>query len=245
MNGTTNYILYNMETKDIEFLEALKQAQELGYAEANPSADIDGLDVQHKCAISANIAFNAIIDETEMDVEGIRRITKADILYFKEKDLTCKLIATASRQGGSITAYVEPTLLEKTEAEAIVPKNFNLISLTGRMSGKLSFFGQGAGKYPTGDTILHDIIDIRNGYCPKRHLMELLPVDNGQEEHCYYIRLKAGCMAPDLKAAIKSEEIFGGASVYITKPISVKAMHAMAKQLKEKDPDMFFAGMRN
>ena len=149
LNGTTNYIMDAMHHSDVDFADVLAQAQALGYAEADPSADIDGLDIQRKLILSANAAFGVSLREADVPVSGIRNVRKADIARFQAHGCTCKLIATAEQRGGSISAYVEPTLLGSDALEAAVPANFNLISMDGDRMGVQSFFGQGRGRYPT------------------------------------------------------------------------------------------------
>lgn len=131
LNGTTNYIMDAMHGSDVDFADVLAQAQALGYAEADPSADIDGLDIQRKLILSANVAFGVSLREADVPVFGIRNVRKADIARFQAHGCTCKLIATAEQAGGSIRAYVEPTLLGRDALEAAVPANFNLISMDG------------------------------------------------------------------------------------------------------------------
>lgn len=143
LNGTTNYIMDAMHSSDADFADVLAQAQALGYAEADPSADIDGLDIQRKLILSANVAFGVSLREADVPVFGIRNVRKADIARFQAHSCTCKLIATAEQRGGSIRAYVEPTLLGRDALEAAVPANFNLISIakTG-MSSSVGMFRQ-------------------------------------------------------------------------------------------------------
>lgn len=139
LNGTTNYIMDAMHGSDVDFADVLAQAQALGYAEADPSADIDGLDIQRKLILSANVAFGVSLREADVPVFGIRNVRKADIARFQAHGCTCKLIATAEQKGGSIRAYVEPTLLGSDALEAAVPANFNLISMDGdRMARRAS-----------------------------------------------------------------------------------------------------------
>lgn len=163
LNGTTNYIMDAMHHSDVDFADVLAQAQTLGYAEADPSADIDGLDIQRKLILSANVAFGVSLREADVPVSGIRNVRKADIARFQAHGCTCKLIATAEQAGGSIRAYVEPTLLGRDALEAAVPANFNLISMDGDRMGVQSFFGQGAGRYPTAYNVVQDLVDITRG----------------------------------------------------------------------------------
>ena len=120
LNGTTNYIMDAMHGSDVDFADVLAQAQALGYAEADPSADIDGLDIQRKLILSANVAFGVSLREADVPVFGIRNVRKADIARFQAHGCTCKLIATAEQKSGSIRAYVEPTLLSHDALEAAV-----------------------------------------------------------------------------------------------------------------------------
>ena len=115
MNGTTNYILDAMQNLGSDFAEVLATAQKLGYAEADPSADIDGLDVRRKCAISASLAFDAVLGEEDVPTFGIRHITKADIDYFTSLGMTCKLLGQAKREGGRIVAYASCLVIFSTE----------------------------------------------------------------------------------------------------------------------------------
>ena len=160
MNGTSNFILSAMTSEGKDFDDVLKTAQDLGYAEADPSADIDGDDVRNKCAISASIAFGCPVDVNSIMQSGIRHISKADIDWFKENGLVCKLFATAKRDGDSFDAVVEPVLLSCDTVEANVPKNYNITCLYGETIGEVKLYGQGAGGLPTGNAIVQDIIDI-------------------------------------------------------------------------------------
>ena len=158
MNGTTNYIMDAMNKSDVDFADVLKKAQELGYAEVDPSADIDGWDIQRKLIISA-----VCLQEEDVPVFGIRNVSAADIRRFQARGLTCKLIASAEKLSDSVAAYVEPKLLGADALEAAVPANFNLISFESEYAGKESFFGQGAGRYPTAYNVVQDLVDIASG----------------------------------------------------------------------------------
>ena len=127
MNGTTNFIMDAMHKADVDFPAILKEAQELGYAEADPSADIDGDDIRRKLCISANIAFDAALEEKAIPTFGIRTVTAADIAAFKSHGFACKLLARAESAQGGVCAYVEPALVGADDLEAAVPANFNLI----------------------------------------------------------------------------------------------------------------------
>ncbi len=165
MNGTCNYILDSMTRLGLDYAEVLKDAQALGYAEAEPSTDVDGIDTWHKLILSANIAFGVSLEKDDVPVAGIRNITAADIAAFKMHGYVCKLVGTADRTG---EAHVQPTLCPAGALEAAVPANFNLISLEGSIAGRQSFFGQGAGRYPTALNVVQDCADLLEGkgfYC--------------------------------------------------------------------------------
>jgi homoserine dehydrogenase len=160
LNGTTNYILDSMDDKGEDFSVALKNAQNLGYAEADPSSDIDGIDVKNKVVISSAIAFNSIIDIEKFPCFGIRNISKTDIDYFKRDNLTIKLIGEAQRYQDKYEAFVMPNLFQRDTIEATVKRNLNIVTLYGSTIGELKFYGQGAGKFPTANAIIQDILDI-------------------------------------------------------------------------------------
>lgn len=200
LNGTTNYIMDAMHHSDVDFADVLAQAQTLGYAEADPSADIDGLDIQRKLILSANVAFGVSLREADVPVSGIRNVRKADIARFQAHGCTCKLIAAAEQRGGSISAYVEPTLLGSDALEAAVPANFNLISMDGDRMGVQSFFGQGAGRYPTAYNVVQDLVDITRGV-HAFYTDSFVPAvpDNAGVQHRYYVRTRAAL--PELAAS--------------------------------------------
>ena len=240
MNGTTNYIMDAMNQSDVDFDEVLAKAQALGYAEADPSADIDGWDIQRKLIISADVAFGVSLREEDVPVFGIRNVTAADIRRFRAHGRTCKLIASAEKLADSVAAYVEPTLLTAEALEAAVPAHFNLISLEGEYAGKQSFFGQGAGRYPTAYNVVQDLVDIANG---KRgfYTEEFLAADtnNAGALHPYYVRTQA--KLPELEAMARED--WDGAIV--TLPVSVAQMHSLLKKLLEQDPQSLIAAVSN
>lgn len=189
MNGTSNYIMDAMHKSDVDFAEVLKKAQALGYAEADPSADIDGDDIRRKLAISANIAFDAVLDETAIPEFGIRYVTAKDIANFRVHGFVCKLLAYAGTAENGICAYIEPTLVDEHDLEAAVSVNNNLISCQGALLGRQSFYGQGAGRFPTAANVMQDCLDIMAGkreFYAKRATPAAL--DGSGEAHPYYVR---------------------------------------------------------
>ena len=237
MNGTTNFILDTMLKSPVRFADVLARAQELGYAEADPSADIDGLDIQRKLIISSNVAFDCLLKEEDVPVFGIRNITDGDIRTFTEAGFVCKLVATGLKTADGVSAWVEPTLLSSRDMMAAVPSNFNLITYTGEYLGEQSCYGQGAGRFPTAANVVQDCIDILGG---EKGFYDSAAnrVPQGSHAHPYYVRTTA-----------KSEwldELFDhtlGQGI-VTKPVSNLQMHAFMASIAAEDPEAFMAGIR-
>ncbi len=236
INGTTNYILDRMNRTAESFEEVLKQAQSFGYAEADPSADIDGLDVQRKCAISINRAFDVIVSPEDIPAAGIRYITRDDIIAFRAAGKVCRLICHGAFQGGKVVAYVEPTLFDADSLEASVHDNNNLITLTGNYVGRLSIYGQGAGRYPTAHSIVEDIVDIHEGHTHPYRLSVDAEVDNSVVYHSYYVR-------SDDMSFIKDHAIGTRGKGIVTGPISVAEMHGLVQERLAAGEKVFFAAM--
>ena len=239
MNGTTNFIMDAMHASPVSFPEILKQAQELGYAEADPSADIDGDDVRRKLTISANIAFDALVQEEDIPMFGIRTVTDGDIRAFKAHGFVCKLLATAKAAEGGVCTFIEPTLVDSHDLEAAVPKNFNLITYCGEKVGRHSFFGQGAGRNPTAFTAVEDCLDIvagKPGFYTQA--MKPAPVLCGGEAHPYYVR--TAC--PD--AFLQSVTVEQWGDGVVTACVSVEEMLRWGRAQLAKDPGCFLAGIR-
>jgi len=228
MNGTCNYILDNMTRLGLPYDEVLKQAQKLGYAEANPSTDVDGIDTWHKVILSANIAFGVSVDKETVPVAGIRNIRAQDVENFKAHGLVCKLISTGKQMDGRYSVSVQPTLVPEGEPEAAVPMNYNLITFVGDTSDRMSFFGQGAGRYPTAYNVVQDLVDVLAGkgfYAPYGGKVA---ADNSETMR-WYVR---GGWAGEI------EESWG--SAVVTKAVAVADMHAWLKE----NPDAFAAAIR-
>ena len=241
MNGTTNFILDAMISDHRDFADVLLEAQRLGYAEANPSADIDGLDTARKTAISSSIAFDTQVDEKDVMIFSLRNIKKADIEYIEKKlNSTVRYIGTGVLIDGVVSAFVEPTIIEKESVLSNVKKNNNMISLVGKNVGMLSFFGQGAGKYPTGISVAQDVIDVVNGDTDLLSPGAKLAVDNSLESHAYYVRTKADIC----KEYIDSIDAIDNEKYIVTKPISVSLAHKLADEISSKDAEFFIAGIK-
>ncbi len=160
INGTCNYILTKMAEEDKEFNQALKEAQNSGYAEANPILDIEGEDTSHKLAILVSLAFGQWVNNEKIYTEGITKITKKDILYAQELGYAIKLLGIAKIVENEIEVRVHPTMIPKTHLLASVSGVYNGIYLIGDLTGPLIFYGQGAGKLPTSSAIISDLISL-------------------------------------------------------------------------------------
>lgn len=166
VNGTTNYILTKMFEKGMSFQEALAKAAELGYAEADPTADIEGLDAGRKVAIMASSAFHSRVVFDDVHVEGITKITPQDIRYAKEFDSVIKLIGIARNTPEGVEACVYPMLLSEEHPLASVRNSFNGVFVHGDAVDDVMFYGRGAGELPTASAVMGDLIDVvRNIAC--------------------------------------------------------------------------------
>jgi homoserine dehydrogenase len=173
LNGTCNYILSNMSKKDESFRTALKQAQDKGYAEADPTLDINGHDSAHKLAILASISFGCEILPGDIFVEGIENIDIVDIRYGKEMGYTLKLLAIGQKtDAGKLFLRVHPSFISSENALARVDGPFNAVSIFGHAVGQTMFYGRGAGMMPTASAVVADIIDVAMGNSKKlfKHL---------------------------------------------------------------------------
>ena len=188
LNGTSNYILDKMTQDKISFAEALKQAQNLGYAERDPSADISGFDVKNKIMIASSLAFKTIVDFDAIHVFGIENISSADILAFHNQGVVCKLFASAKKDGNSYTINVEPTLFLEKDIVASVHVNNNIAFVTSKSSGTIMIHGQGAGRYPTGYAIVSDLIDIKENRVKETEFSNVMHASATSKDESYYVR---------------------------------------------------------
>lgn len=227
MNGTCNYILDNMTRFGLDYSDALKQAQKLGYAEANPATDVDGIDTWHKVILSSNIAFGVSMDKETVPVAGIGNIQAEDVANFTAHGMVCKLISTGKRTENGYSVYVQPTLVAQGTPESAVPMNYNLITFIGETSDRMSFYGQGAGRYPTAYNVVEDLVDVLSGkgfYAPYG---KTVAADNSAAMR-YYVR-------GPWQGAV--EETWGNA--VITAPVSVSQIHSWYKE----NPGAFLAAI--
>jgi homoserine dehydrogenase len=160
VNGTCNYVLSQMTYENMGFERALKEAQKRGFAEADPTLDIEGDDSAHKLAILTALAFNMPVDFSDIYLEGITSVTHDDVLYADELGYVIKLLAIAKSDGAEVEARVHPALVPKDSLLAAVRDEFNALLVEGDIVGTNMYYGKGAGKHPTSSAIIGDIIDI-------------------------------------------------------------------------------------
>ena len=160
INGTTNYILTRMAREGVDFSSALKKAQELGYAEANPENDIEGIDASYKLAILASLAFHSRVRPQDICCEGISRLSNRDFRYAKQLGFAIKLLAIAKQDKGSIEVRVHSVFIPEGSLLAKVDGVYNAVLVEGDLIGKVLFFGEGAGAQPTSSAVVADIVSV-------------------------------------------------------------------------------------
>lgn len=160
VNGTTNFIMTKMMKEGLNFDVVLKEAQELGFAEADPSADVDGLDAARKMVLLANLAFKMELDLDDVTVKGIRQVTQADINFAESLGYTIKLIGIASMDDYKAEVTVEPTLLPSDHPLALVNDEMNAVFVHGDAIGETMFYGPGAGSLPTATAVVSDLMEV-------------------------------------------------------------------------------------
>lgn len=194
VNGTTNYILSRMSDEGVDYASCLKDAQALGYAEANPTADVDGFDAMYKCSILSSLAYKKRVPISKIYREGISAIAVEDINYGKELGLTLKLLAISKNNDGKIEARVHPAFLPNEHPLSSVKGSFNAVYVNGDNVGDLMFYGRGAGALPTGSAIVSDVIFAAMKDEPRRFAWEEVKEINDADFESefnskYYIRL--------------------------------------------------------
>lgn len=220
VNGTTNYILTKMHKENAEFNEVLKEAQGLGYAEADPTADVDGHDAAYKLSILGMIAFNSYFDYRQIYTEGIRNISRRDIEIAKEYGYVIKLLAIGiEHDQKNVELRVHPVMIRKEHPLAAVNDSYNAVFVQGDSLGESMFYGRGAGQMPTASAIVGDIIDLamhhaKGGTSPALnfdlHEKKIVPIGNIYSK--YFLRLMVKDQ-PGVLAAIAN--VFGDSEVSI------------------------------
>lgn len=203
-NGTTNYILSNMHAYDADFDVMIKDAQNKGYAESDPSADLEGYDIVNKLALSADVAFQTFLNPSSIPVFGISTIKKEDIAYFKSKGWTCKLMAFAQKYQNSISAFCMPTLI-KDDISSQINANLNLATATSQFLGTIQLIGQGAGGDPTASAVISDCYDIMTKI---NHfdIHHSYPLNLSMTSFPFYIRLEKSVFHEELGISYEYDE---------------------------------------
>ena len=187
-NGTTNYILSKMSDEGSEFAVALKEAQDCGYAEFDPSDDIDGMDTAYKVVLSSCKGFGILANIQDLDIYGIRHISAKDIAYACKHGYVCKLIGSGVKSDSSVSGTVIPTFIPKQNIFATIPANFNAIESDSKTLGKMTYVGQGAGSYPTAHAVVQDLIDLVLHQDTEVSFGESICVDNKSRVSSFYVR---------------------------------------------------------
>lgn len=237
VNGTTNYMLTRMDEDGMSYEDALKEAQERGFAEADPTADVDGLDAAAKIAILASIAFNSRVTMNQVFTEGIRRISPVDLAMAHETGYAVKLLAHAYRSDGGIDVRVHPTMIPESHQLATVNGVFNAIYTVGDAAGENMFFGEGAGAGPAASAVMGDVLEVA------RHLQmgikpivgctctDELPILSVEDLHTkYYIRFVV---------ADRSGVLASAADIFAKYDVSVKTVTQRGNAARD-DVDLVF-----
>ena len=201
VNGTSNFILSKMTDEGVDFAAALKEAQAAGYAEADPTLDIEGTDSAHKLQILVTLAFRTFVDLKDIHTEGITRVTAQDIAYARELGYRIKLLAIAKATNGGVEVRVHPTMIPAASPLAAVAGVFNAVFITGDAVGDLMFYGRGAGQMPTASAVWADTLDIARRIAhdvpalalelPSAGPGALPPAPMDAIRCCYYLRVMA------------------------------------------------------
>lgn len=259
INGTTNYILTRMEKAELEFATALKEAQDLGYAEADPTSDIEGFDPAYKISILSTIAFHTDVRPEDVFHEGISRMASQDFRYARELGYAIKLLAIAKKEGPSIEVRVHPVFIPDDMLLAKVDGVFNAVQIEGDLTGRVIFYGRGAGSEPTANVVVADAIHIAQSINLGLSMKPETPLDFPKQIKSisdivtrYYIRMtigdQAGVLAQitkvlgdnliSISSAIQKEADVKSQSaeiVIMTHPAQEKAMLQAIEQMQKLD----------
>ena len=239
LNGTTNFILDKMHRDKLSYKIAISNAQQLGYAELDPSSDVCGIDTAYKITLGCMVAYNVFVNVKDMNIYGISTIEDIDIQYAEKHNARVRLCGRAERKGDKISAFVEPVFVSAESIESSILENINHTWYKCKNCGTFSFTGQGAGKLPTGGNVVRDILSIQKGefYFTKKENNGELKVDNSDEKHRYYIRFKGDNCNFIPEEWIGKKEVSGNYCFVITKEVSLVEINNLLKDNK----DCFYA----
>ena len=238
LNGTTNYILTKMEREGAAFEEVLKEAQEKGYAERNPEADIEGYDACRKIAILSSLMCGKNVRYQDIYTEGITKITATDFKYAKAMDCTIKLLGLSKEENGKFYAMVSPFLISKSHPLSMVNDVFNAVCVHGNMLGDSMYYGRGAGKLPTASAVVSDVVDCA------RHIgkiitcfwdaedVKLTSVD--EVEHVFFVRVEKAKEQAAKEAFKDVKEVTAGVDgefAFVTGRMSEKEFNEKAEKV--------------
>ena len=251
LNGTTNYILTRMTQSGLSYDEALKEATDLGYAEADPTADVDGLDAGRKIAIMASIAFHSRVTFSDVYIEGIRNITAKDIFYAKEFNSVIKLVGIARKDENGIEVKVLPILIPQEHPLATVNDSFNAVFVHGTASDDTMYYGRGAGKRPTASAVTGDLCTVARHIIEKHSNLHVcscykeLPIKNIQDTYSrFFLRMQVADR-PGVLANITS--VFGTSQVSIAQIIQKSRQNGNAELviITDKVKELYFSDALN
>jgi len=232
LNGTTNYILTKMDKEGADYSDVLKQAQDLGYAERDPEADVEGHDAGRKIAILASLMTGKTVRYEDVHVEGITAIESVDFSFAKAMDRTVKLIAAVSDKDGAITAIVAPHMVSTEHPLGGVNDVFNAVYVTGNMLGDVMFYGKGAGKLATASAVVSDVMDAARADMNDMALPctwgegSLKPADHKKSAGQFFIRVKdaeAGAIK-NAVSGLKEVASIAGWTGYVTQVMTEEAL---------------------
>lgn len=190
LNGTTNFMLSEMEQNNLDYHVVLKQAQDLGFAEADPTADVGGFDVQSKLALLAKLCFGTTFTPSKIPTVGITRLTAVDFEYAKLMECTIKMVGKATRKGNTVELFVSPALVSKNQTLASIHGATNMVQVVSESLGESAYVGQGAGRYPTAQSIIADVIQLAKGQMPPPFPVGKAPLDMDVDfSSRFYVRL--------------------------------------------------------
>lgn len=231
LNGTTNFILDKMHREKLSYKVALTKAQQLGYAELDPSSDVCGFDTAYKITLGCMVAYNIFMNVKDMNVYGISTIDDIDIQYAEKHNARVRLCGRAEREGDKISAFVEPVFVAENSIESSILENINHTWYKCKNCGTFSFTGQGAGKWPTGSNVVRDILSVQQGdfYFTNKKNNSKLKVDNSNEKYKYYIRFKIDDRNVIPEKWIEKKEVDMNYCFVITKEIFLAEINNLLK----------------